>query len=312
MTTSTTARSESHDRVGPPLTPGSRVQDPFLVHAVEQHGADTEPFTILRLGNASGVIRTAPFWVGDQHRIAGIVAGDVVQVIGEVSTYRGRAQLAVSSIRVLPRNTVPSESLMPSVGSTESLWGSIDRWLVDLAPARLRRAVEAFYLDEEFRTAMAGCPASLTGPGAVIGGLLRHTAEVAVVAKTLARIVGAEPGLTVAGALLHDIGKLEAFSWETGFQLNPEGRLAGPAAMGTEMLARRLTGESGPLLSSGELRHLQHMVLVASDTSALEPATLAANALRLAHRACLEAVESSAGLEDRGTESFGGPNRHVR
>ena len=74
------------------LVPGQRVQDPLLILDVERRGGDT-PHTVLTFQNASGRLPSAPFWLEDQPKIAGLAPGDVAQVIGEVALYRGQRQL---------------------------------------------------------------------------------------------------------------------------------------------------------------------------------------------------------------------------
>jgi putative nucleotidyltransferase with HDIG domain len=282
----------------PSLQLGTRLQDPLLVRGVETHQSDNGPFTVLTLGNGTGTIPTAPFWLADQPRVAGIATGDVVQVIGEVSSYRNRRQLSVSSVRVLPPDSVDWHDLLPSAGRPGPYWETIDRWLPEIEPRRLRGAVEAFFLNDHFRSRFGECPAAIAGPQATIGGLLKHTVEVAAVARTLGRVLGADPSLTLAGALLHDIGKLEAFEWESGFKLSAAGRRLGPAVMGTVMLQQRLCPEAAPLLTTAELHELQHMQLVAGDANDVQPNTLSAKTIELADGASVEGAAVSAGLED--------------
>jgi len=280
----------------PSLQQGTRLQDPLLVRGVETRQSDNGPFTVLTLGNGSGTIATAPFWLADQPRVAGIATGDVVQVIGEVASYRNKRQLSVSSIRVLPPDSIDWHELLPSVGRPGPFWETVDRWLPEIEPRRLRGAVEAFLLDDRFRSRFGECPAAMAGPQATLGGLLKHTVEVAAVARTLGRVLGADASLTLAGALLHDIGKLEAFEWEAGFRLSAAGRRLGPAVLGTVMLQVRLCPEAAPLLTMAELHELQHIQLVAGDIDTVQPNTLSAKTIALADAASVQGA--AAGLGD--------------
>jgi 3'-5' exoribonuclease len=241
--------------------------------------------------------------LADQQLVAGIVTGDVVQVIGEVSSYRNRRQLSVSSVRVLPPDSVDWHELLPTAGKPGPYWETIDRWLPEIEPRRLRGAVEAFFLDDHFRSRLGECPAAIAGPQATIGGLLKHTVEVAAVSRTLGRVLGADPNLTLAGALLHDIGKLEAFEWESGFRLSAAGRRLGPAVNGTVMLQGRLCPEAAPLVTTAELLELQHMQLVAGDASAVQPNNLSAKTIQLANGASVQGAAVAGELED--TEAIG-------
>src|SRR5690606_17615304 len=84
----------------PQLVPGDRVQDPFLVTDLAQRSYQGGTMTVLTLGNHTGTIESAPFFDADQAKIAGVSRGTVAQVIGEVTTYRDKRQLAVTSLRV--------------------------------------------------------------------------------------------------------------------------------------------------------------------------------------------------------------------
>lgn len=56
-------------------------------------------------------------------------------------------------------------------------------------------------------------PAGMRLHHAYIGGLLQHSVDVAGIAQSLAdRIGGVDKDLIVAGALLHDIGKIREIS----------------------------------------------------------------------------------------------------
>ena len=145
------------------LAPGTRVQDPFLVHEVDERSTkDGKSFATLTLGNASGTIKTAPFWEEQLHQIAGIAKGAVAQVIGEAGAYQGTPQLRVTSIRVLPAGSVDYGQLIQSIPAAEreKCWESIDKWIGEIKGARLRATIALFYDDADFRGRYELCPAS--------------------------------------------------------------------------------------------------------------------------------------------------------
>ena len=123
------------------LSPGDRVQDPFLVMALETRGGE-HPHTVLTLGNSTGSIQTSPFWPEDQPKIAGIGKRSIVQVIGEVATYRDKRQLKVTSIRVLPAGTIEPSRLLPSVGDVQRYWTYLDRLRSEIRGPRLRAVLD--------------------------------------------------------------------------------------------------------------------------------------------------------------------------
>lgn len=197
------------------LPVGARVQDTLLVLDVERRTTgEGNPFTVLTVGNSTGAIDTAPFWLDRELLVAGVHRGHVAQVIGEVETYRDRRQLKVTSLRVVPKETVDVRALLPSVGTVERYWETLDGWRAEISKPRLRRVVDLFYEDPDFRRDYEQCPASIRGHHAQLGGLLKHTTEVAAIGRTIARTSGADPQLVLAGVLLHDIGKLESYRWD--------------------------------------------------------------------------------------------------
>jgi len=279
----------------PSLAVGSRLQDPLLVLDVEARTtADGNPFTVLTLGNGTGRIASEPFWIERQDMVAGIRRGHVVQVVGEVVAYRDRLQVRVVSLRPLPAGTVDPASLLPSVGAVDRYWETLDGWRREIARPRLARVVDLFYGDDDFRRRYEQCPASLRGHHAAIGGLLKHTTEVAAIARTITRVTGADGELVLAGALLHDIGKLESYTWEGAFEYTEAGSLVGHVVLGALMLDRRLDEEAEAPCTETERQILLHLILAHHGRlewgSPVPPLTLEAEILHWADNASAKAT----------------------
>ena len=287
----------------PSLPVGHRVQDQFLILDVERRtSTEGSPFTVLTLGNGTGAIDTEPFWLDRQPLVAGVHRGHVAQVIGEIETYRDRRQLKVSSFRVIPKETVDVRALLPSVGAVDRYWETLDGWRREISKPRLRRAVDLFYEDPDFRRGYEQCPASIKGHHAKLGGLLQHTTEVAAIARTIARASGADTQLVLAGVLLHDIGKLESYRWDGLFDHTPVGRLVGHVVLGALMLDRRLRETTPPPCTDVERDILLHLVL--SHHGRLEfgspvlPLTLEAEVLHWADNASAKTASVAQVLAD--------------
>jgi len=220
-----------------------------------------DPFTVLTVGNSTGTIETEPFWLDRQPVVAGVRRGHIAQVIGEVESYRDRPQLKVTSLRVLPPESVDARTLLPSVGSVDRYWETLDGWRAEIRKPRLKRVVDLFYTDDDFRRRYQECPASVRGHHAAIGGLLKHTTEVAAIARTIARAAAADTELVLAGVLLHDIGKIESYSWDGVFGHTETGSLLGHVVLGALMLDRRLAAEQPPPCTETERNILLHLLL---------------------------------------------------
>jgi 3'-5' exoribonuclease len=287
----------------PALQVGSRLQDSLLVLDVEARTtADGNPYTVLALGNGTGRIATEPFWIERHDMVAGIRRGHVVQVVGEIVAYRDRLQVRVVSLRPLPDGSVDPASLLPSVGAVDRYWETLDGWRREIAKPRLARVLDLFYGDDDFRRRYEQCPASLRGHHAAIGGLLKHTTEVAAIARTIARAAGADWELVLAGTLLHDIGKLESYAWRGGFEYTEAGSLVGHVVLGALMLDRRLDEEDEPPCTEAERRILLHLILAHHGRlewgSPVPPLTLEAEILHWADNASAKTASFADALRD--------------
>jgi 3'-5' exoribonuclease len=161
----------------------------------------------------------------------------------------------------LPAESIDARALLPSVGGVERYWEALDGWRSEIRKPRLKRVVDLFYADPDFRTRYQQCPASVRGHHAALGGLLKHTTEVAAIARTIARASNADAQLVLAGALLHDIGKLDSYRWDTLFEYTSAGSLMGHVVLGALMLERRLAEERPPACTPVEHDILLHLIL---------------------------------------------------
>lgn len=292
----------------PNLAIGTRLEETLLVWDVEQRTqSDGSPYVILTLGNSSGRVKSAPFWSSDLHKVEGLEKGSVVSVIADVGEYRGDRQLKVSAIRPVAPAMVEWPRLLPSVGDVTPWWRKVDEWRAEQPDGSWRRAVALFYEDPDFRARYERCPASLGNHHAALGGLLKHTVEVGLIARQMAKTCGARWDLLLAGVLLHDIGKLDAYRWDGLFEMTEAGSLLGHVVLGSLMLDRRLDEEEEPVTSEEERLLLQHLVLSHHGElefgSPIRPMTLEAEVLHYADSASAATANLAVALKE--TANFG-------
>ena len=166
---------------------------------------------------------------------------------------------------------------------------------------------DLFYADDNFRLRLEQTPGSVNGHHAKLGGLLLHVFEVTSIARNMAKTMNANSDLVIAGALLHDIGKVEAYEIEGGrFGQTPCGLLLGHVVLGCLMLERRLAAAGRAICSRGQVLDLQHMILSHHGSlefgSPVQPMTAEAELVHWADEASAKANDMIESLED--SEAF--------
>lgn len=288
----------------PSLPPGTAIDDTFLVVAAERRSYDGGAYTVLTLGNATGRIDSAPFWERDRPMVDAVRPGQVVRATGEVDVYRGARQVRVTALHQLPPGVVDPARLLPTVGDVAPYWDTVDGWRREIAKPRLAQVLSLFYDDVAFRRRYATCPGSVASGGhhGALGGLLQHTVEVGTIARTIARACRADRDLVIAGVLLHDIGKLEAYRWETLFEHTEAHHLAGHVVLGALMLDRRLDAAPEPPCTEHERAILRHLILAHHGRlefgSPVAPLTLEAEVLHWADNASAKTANLAAALRE--------------
>jgi 3'-5' exoribonuclease len=194
------------------------------------------------------------------------------------------AQSAVNIDEFLPRANV----------DVTRLWDTVDKWRGEMKSQKLRTTVDLFFADDAFRARFERAPGAPRGHHAQIGGLLMYVVEVGSIARVSARLMGADVELVTAGALLCDIGKVEAYAISAaGFDVTASGATLGDAALGSLMLDRRLRSLPANSLSEDDELELQHFILSQPGHSehgaAVKPATLEAELLNMAAQTSISA-----------------------
>ncbi len=291
------------------LAIGERVQHELLVvERLEKIQGNGDPFVVLKLGNASGQIDVAPIWSDKREWADGADRGRVVQAIGQISIYAktGKRQIQLTGpLRVLPNELVDLSAFLPRIaGDTTRLWDWIDKRRAEITTPALRRVIDLFFADDDFRLKLEQTPGSVRGHHAKLGGLLLHIFEVTSIARQTAKTMGANVDLVVAGALLHDVGKVEAYGIDGGsFDYTTCGLLLGHVVLGSFMLERRLAAAGVTnVCTAGQLLEVQHMILSHHGKlefgSPVEPITTEAEIVHWADEASAKANDMLESLDE--------------
>jgi 3'-5' exoribonuclease len=188
--------------------------------------------------------------------------GEFVKVLGRGSVYNQRLELVLEKIRrVQPERDrldgFREEDCIPcSPRPVAEMWAEL-RALVDreVTDPWVRRLIDRVL--DEHGARLQVWPAAQMIHHAYRGGLLEHVLQMSDVALTLARSYGADRNLLLAGALLHDIGKIDELAYDGITQYSSAGNLLGHITLGAQLVRRAVEAIQGfPPELAVQIEHL--------------------------------------------------------
>ena len=114
------------------------------------------------------------------------------------------------------------------------MWGELEQLILHVRDPFVRELLQR--ITTQHAEKLRIWPAALTVHHAYRSGFLEHILSVARSALTLGAAYGANQDLLTAGALLHDIGKLEELEYDRSTSYTREGNLVGHVTLGTMMV----------------------------------------------------------------------------
>ncbi len=226
------------------LQPGERVTAFFLVtrKQLEPFRDRTKgEFLTLVLSDRTGQI-LGRVWDDAPALAETFAEGDVVKVAGDVEEYLGRVQLIVHKLRPAQAEEFDLADFLPATTkAVDELLAAVRARVAGLQDPHLAALVRLFYDDPDFVARLAQAPAARRVHHAYLGGLLEHLVEVLTLCDTvLALYPRLNADLLRTGALLHDVGKLQEYSWGREIDYTDEGRLIGHVVLSDEAVCRAL------------------------------------------------------------------------
>ena len=246
------------------LEAGQQVEGVFGVRERDlRQRRNGEPFLRLILCDRSGSLE-AIAWDEAEARYGLAEPGSAVHVSGvfEVSERWG-SKIKVAELRLADPAEYDAEDLAsgPQV-PVDRLEGDLRQLLETVQDPQLRQLLDRFFGEgsqrwQRFREA----PAAKLYHQAYRHGLLEHTLTVAqAVSAAAAFFPGLDRDVAVTGALLHDIGKTEAYNGDPmAIDLTDAGRLHGEIPLGYYLVRREI--EEIPGFEPALAQALLHIIL---------------------------------------------------
>ena len=240
---------------------GDFVDDIFVLsEKILSQKRDGNNFLNVTLSDKTGTVKGV-VWDNVDQISAGVSSGDFVHIRGSVNEYREAFQLVIKNMEKCSADVInPSDFLPTTSRDIDSMFERLLRITASIENAYFKKLIEAFWNDKEFVHKFKTAPAAKKMHHAYIGGLLEHTLSMVSLADKVARhYSGIDRDLLLAGATLHDIGKIKEFEYKFSIDYSDAGRLLSHIVMGIEMIDEKLAGiEDFP---KDEMLLLKHMIV---------------------------------------------------
>ena len=247
---------------------GDLVETLFLVASKSiRETKNGDPYLCITCQDRSGTIE-ARAWDNALAMAKRFDCDEFIALRGRVSSFRDELQLTVMDLEKVPEERVALKDFLPhSRFEAETLFRSLQELIEkEIRSPEIKRFFGALFGDAPFCSAFQRAPAAVTNHHAFLAGLLEHSLSMARIALQLGRhYEGYYPGmintdLVIAGAILHDMGKVSELTFKRSFDYSTEGRLIGHIQIGAEKVsevARSMT----PRLDQNLEMQLKHLIL---------------------------------------------------
>ena len=190
-------------------------------------------------------------------------AGEFVRAQARADRHNQRLELVIEAIRrISPEQDRrdgfnEGDYVQAAPRPADEMWRELQDLIASVGNPYVRRMLETIVSEQGARLRV--WPAALTVHHAYRSGLLEHLLKVAEVGVAVAAAYGADRDFVIAGAILHDIGKLEELDYDLATTYSLEGNLLGHITIGVRMLNDAARGIDG--FPRDVLARLAHLVV---------------------------------------------------
>ncbi len=241
------------------IRPGDSVNDVFVLsEKTVSRKKDGEPFLSLTLADKTGQIR-AVVWDNVRQVLDILADGDFIRVSGGASEYRGTVQITVKSVQAVDPDQVDPRDFLPAADrDVEQMFERLVNLCATVENGHLRRFLASLWQDQDLAERFKTAPAAKRMHHAYLGGLLEHTLSMALLADKIAsHYVGVDRDLLLAGAVIHDLGKIHELEYGRRIDYTDRGRLLSHIVIGAEMIEAKIGRLDGfPPQLADQLKHM--------------------------------------------------------
>ena len=240
------------------LKPGMEINEVFVLRSKELRDYEKGNYLKLELGDKTGRVDGVAF---DNAVLLFRKAeeGDFVQVRGFTSTYKDFVQIKVDNLfKVEPDRVDLTDFLPRSKRSPEELLECYRKEADSLKNPSLAQLLKNILADQEIVKGLQIAPGGKLWHHNYVGGLLEHTLKIVEFCKKACELYEmVDRDLLIAGALLHDLGKISQYEVSSFIDYSDEGRLIGHIVEGDRIVTEKIKEMADfPEELAMRLRHL--------------------------------------------------------
>jgi len=171
-----------------------------------------------------------------------IKADSVLRVQGKVSSYNEKLQLATNEpfeLEVLEEGQYNKEDFIkPSTKDIGKMQAHLMETIEKIGNPSIKKLLKSVF--DELGSRFSKHPAAIEVHHNCIGGLLEHTLEVLGFCEEALKHFSLDKDLLIAGALLHDIGKIDELEITSRIKGSEAGQLVGHLVLGTIFVSNKM------------------------------------------------------------------------
>ena len=222
---------------------GRNIEGLFLVKNMRR--AETRagsPYLMLNVMDSTGEI-AGRVWDDADKWMEECRPGGIVLLKGQAQAYKEVLQLKINMLKAVDHSNLDMALFIPSAPyEIKSMAAEVMKLVRTVKNPHLQQLLLLFFKDSGFLKNFKKAPAAKSMHHAYMGGLLEHTLAVTRLADKVSDLYpDVDRSILIAGALLHDIGKIEEFGIDVfPFDYTDKGRLVGHLVIGVDMIQEKI------------------------------------------------------------------------
>ena len=220
-------------------------------------GSNGSIFLTITLQDASGII-DAKKWTYEEEDDELFKSGNILHIDADCVSFKDKLQLKIKRASLMSiEDCEMSELVAESSFSLEDLTSKLNRFVSNMNNENIKKIVIAVL--KEYQNAFMSYPAAVSNHHDYLRGLFEHSISMAEIGEFVANhYPSVNKDYLIAGALLHDVGKVIELSGVIGTKYTTKGDLLGHLVIG-ENIIQEIAKKLG--IEGEEVTILSHLVL---------------------------------------------------